>query len=202
MATFDISFNKTSGHEGGYANDSDDRGGETYRGIARKFWPHWSGWAEIDAAKAENKKVDSLRSKTLDQRVYDHYFDHFWCASGCDRLKDEALAYEVYDTAVNMGQRRSVLFLQEAVRLLGEKISLDGVIGPKTLAAANRLSAEKLVRIINVLQGERYLEIVRADASQMKFFLGWLRRADPGDALSAGKEKPAGVGADGHTSAV
>lgn len=35
-------------HEGGYVNDPDDKGGETYKGIARKFNPDWKGWKIID----------------------------------------------------------------------------------------------------------------------------------------------------------
>ena len=35
-------------NEGGYVNDPDDPGGETYKGIARNMWPDWAGWAIID----------------------------------------------------------------------------------------------------------------------------------------------------------
>ncbi len=36
---YDKAFSKVMGHEGGYSHDSDDPGGETYRGIARNRWP-------------------------------------------------------------------------------------------------------------------------------------------------------------------
>jgi len=35
MAKFNLAFSKMLFHEGGYVNDPDDLGGETYKGIAR-----------------------------------------------------------------------------------------------------------------------------------------------------------------------
>lgn len=37
MAIFNSAFKITMGNEGGYANNPDDSGGETYAGIARNF---------------------------------------------------------------------------------------------------------------------------------------------------------------------
>jgi type VI secretion system secreted protein VgrG len=34
-------FNTTMTFEGGYANDPDDAGGETYMGISRRYHPDW-----------------------------------------------------------------------------------------------------------------------------------------------------------------
>ncbi|MFM7564688.1 MAG: glycosyl hydrolase 108 family protein, partial [Planctomycetota bacterium] len=39
MADFAIAFDETMINEGGYVDDPDDRGGETYRGVARRFHP-------------------------------------------------------------------------------------------------------------------------------------------------------------------
>ena len=51
------SFKKALEHmlkfEGGYANDPNDSGGETFRGVSRRNWPKWPGWPLIDRAKAE-----------------------------------------------------------------------------------------------------------------------------------------------------
>ena len=44
MAYFGDAFKKLSIKEGGYVNDKDDAGGETYRGISRKYNPTWQGW--------------------------------------------------------------------------------------------------------------------------------------------------------------
>lgn len=51
MANFGDAFKKLSIKEGGYVNDKDDAGGETYRGISRKYNPTWQGWNMIDQYK-------------------------------------------------------------------------------------------------------------------------------------------------------
>ena len=47
MANFNQAFKKVMSAEGGYVNDPDDPGGETYKGVARKMNPRWSGWAIV-----------------------------------------------------------------------------------------------------------------------------------------------------------
>ena len=51
MAIFEPAFKLLILHEGGYANNKNDIGGETYRGIARNYWPKWVGWKLIDHIK-------------------------------------------------------------------------------------------------------------------------------------------------------
>jgi lysozyme family protein len=51
MAHFKTAYALTMGHEGIYSNNPKDRGGETYKGIARKFHPSWEGWKAIDRMK-------------------------------------------------------------------------------------------------------------------------------------------------------
>lgn len=56
MANFDKEFEKVVFVEGGYVNDPDDAGGETYLGISRKNNPKWSGWISIDQLKKHHPK--------------------------------------------------------------------------------------------------------------------------------------------------
>ncbi|KKK46716.1 hypothetical protein LCGC14_3162480, partial [marine sediment metagenome] len=37
MALFTEAYEITLQHEGGYSNDSDDVGGETYKGVSRRY---------------------------------------------------------------------------------------------------------------------------------------------------------------------
>lgn len=181
-------FNKTMGHEGFYANHPDDRGGETYRGIARKFHPNWSGWKIIDHIKRENpygfKKVIQDNFHKLDDKVYDFYIEHFWNKCNCDAVADvnERIAIELFDTAVNCGTKTAQRFLQEAINLCNQdasgksNIAEDGVIGPKTILALNGENKKSIHITQNLLQGEYYMNICRKRASQKVFFNGWLNR--------------------------
>lgn len=51
MADFNKAHLEVMGNEGGYANNPADSGGETYKGIARKFHPAWPGWKMVDDLK-------------------------------------------------------------------------------------------------------------------------------------------------------
>jgi len=51
MAEFNIALQKTLAHEGGYSNDPNDMGGETYKGISRASHSVWKGWAIVDKYK-------------------------------------------------------------------------------------------------------------------------------------------------------
>lgn len=189
MSYFEQALARVLEHEGGYVDDPADRGGETYRGIARRFHPDWPGWRIIDRARGNNGFPGSLdRNAHLQQAVADLYRKLYWAPVGGDRLSDEALAIELMDTAVNMGVRRAARFLQEGLNLLNRNqrswpdLVVDGWVGDKTFSALDRCLRGRdgqviLLKILNTLQAERYLEIMRADPTQERFARGWLKRA-------------------------
>lgn len=188
MASFKQAFAETSAIEGGYANHPDDRGGETYRGIARRFHPTWPGWARVDAARHHEDFPDVLAAdEALAALVAEFYRQNFWNRVRGNRLPDQAVAEELFDTAVNIGVGRAVRFLQEALNLLNrsggrdDDIGVDGLIGPVTIGAlkerlASDGGAHNVVALMNLLQGTHYIDLIRGDASQRAFLRGWLRR--------------------------
>jgi len=110
MADFITAYNRTGKFEGGYVNDPNDNGGETYFGIARKSHPNWEGWSIIDSQKKKvgfPKNLSDKRSSlvTLEQKFYKtNYWDIVWG----DKIKNQFVANDMYDTAVNMGCGTSV----------------------------------------------------------------------------------------------
>jgi lysozyme family protein len=173
--------------EGGYVYDPDDRGGETYNGIARRWWPNWKGWTLLDGLKdqaglLDESGIDREIQRSLDLNVRAFYREHFWIGLGINGFaaRYEPLVYEVYETAVNVGRNTAGIWLQEALVCLGNPlIVIDGRIGPKTKEAVDRLSANDMwraVQTINNLQGAHYVHLVLRDDSQAKFYKGWLGR--------------------------
>lgn len=189
MADFTEAYAITSAHEGGYVNDPVDRGGETYRGIARVHHPDWSGWKRIDAQRRKTGFPKILNAdRTLQANVKAFYKKVFWDRFKGDELPDQPVANELYDTGVNMGVRRAVRFLQSSLNLLNRNqrdyrdLIVDGQFGVKTLATlAKHLgkdrSSTSLVKMMNIQQGARYVEIMAGDASQERFARGWIKRA-------------------------
>lgn len=191
MANFDQAFQLTLGHEGGYVFDPDDAGGETYKGVARRFHPGWGGWTIIEQVKQQangrrqlNKKLGE--NEALQQQIHAFYKQHYWDRFQGDAIAAQDLAEELFDTGVNMGVHRAVRFLQEGLNLLNRNqksfkdILEDGKSGSGTLEALNKYLAkdppEHLLKIMNILQGMHYIDYMRKSPTQEKYARGWLKR--------------------------
>lgn len=186
MADFKQAYQITMGHEGTYANDPDDSGGETWKGVARKRHPGWGGWVTIDAAKKQPGFPDSLKGNPqLELHVRAFYKENFWNRLSLDAIQDQRIANELFDTGVNCGTGVAALFLQRALNVTNRagkdypNLVLDGSIGPKTVAVLNthRRPADVL-KTLNILQGAKYIEICENKESQEKWFSGWLTRVE------------------------
>lgn len=193
MSAFDIAFKRTMGHEGGYAKDPDDRGGETYKGIARRFHPAWEGWPIIDTHHEIARDLTSFVStltgdNALQIMVREFYKTHYWDAFQGDALKDQDIANELFDTGVNMGVGRAVEYLQDALNLFNIRASLypdiavDGQLGPGTMSALSSaiLHGRKfyVLKDINVQQAMHYRSQMKKYPSQEKFAKGWYNRVE------------------------
>jgi len=166
--------------EGGYSNNPADRGGETFCGISRRYHPDWPGWPVIDATPAAER--DKLTNDPdMGQVVAAFYHAEYWQPLRLDEIRSEAVASELFDSAVNVGKGRAARWLQHAVNLLSSRqIAEDGAVGPVTIAAANAVikdyGGRPLLTTLNGLQFEHYHRLVEADPSQRVFFRGWLSR--------------------------
>lgn len=137
MANFKIAFKKTIKKEGGYCNVEGDRGGETYKGIARNIHPTWTGWISVDQIrKAHPKGFKSILENTpeLQKKVEDFYKRNFWNELHLDDCPNQELANQCFDTAVNCGVKAAVKIVQKT---LG--IPADGKLGPITIAAMKKI---------------------------------------------------------------
>jgi len=191
MANFEKAYRNTMGHEGGYSADPVDFGGETYKGISRRYHPSWQGWELIDDCKGDLDFPKCLkRLGNLERYVHLFYKDHFWDKILGDEISSQLLAEEMFDNAVNMGISRSVKFLQTGLNVLNRKekhyknLVVDGRIGNNTLNALNTLllvsKAEEsyLYKVMNILQGQHYINLMGKSESQERFARGWLNRVD------------------------
>lgn len=104
MADFLLAHAVTKANEGVYSNDKRDSGGETYMGISRNRHPMWEGWRYVDACKGSTTFPSCLSKNTkLKQMVLDFYRFNFWNKVWGDRIEDQQVATQLYDTAVNKG---------------------------------------------------------------------------------------------------
>ncbi len=194
MADFEIAYAPLKDFEGGYDNDPDDRGGETYAGIARKFFPSWQGWKIIDKIKRSNQSKAAINQAAKADHLLRDYVRAWYKTTWFDALGlgelPQPLANEIFEQSVNLGKSGSgkkvqiicnAYNYQPGAKKLFADLKVDGAIGPKTLAAlkiilANKANAESLVHALNCMQGAHYLELAAKKFTQRKYTVGWMKR--------------------------
>lgn len=173
MAEFTPAFQLMIAHEGGYVNDPDDPGGETYKGIARKMHSKWSGWTIIDMLKRQPGFPANLDKDTdLQSDISDFYRVTFWDPMRGDLIKSQEVATSIFDFGVNAGLSTSASLAQMVV---GAKA--DGVIGQKSVEALNGFDTEHFLAAFTVAKIARYVNIVKKRPTSRKYFYGWVLRA-------------------------
>ena len=173
---FEKAYNKTHNNEGFYANDPDDKGGETYCGISRRFHPSWQGWAIIDSYSDKSQlKYD----KVLNDMVKVFFEQNYWKANKLQYIDFDLLSAKLYDFGVNAGTGKAGEFFQRALNYLGSNLKVDGVIGKNTLKEYNFLSRKDKVYVLEIVSGlqiNHYVTITEKRPSQKKYARGWFKR--------------------------
>lgn len=146
---FDLAFDRLIGNEGGYSNDQRDPGGETNWGISKRSYP------DVDV-----KNLTRAAAKAI-------YARDFWKRGRMDDY-DGAIAFQVFDFAVNSGIDTALRKLQRAAG-----VADDGHIGPVTVAA---IKAKSVSDIVMLFTAER-LEFWTQLSTWPTFGKGWARRA-------------------------
>ena len=144
--------------EGGYVNHPSDPGGMTNLGVTKRVWEEWTGKPATEA---------DMRGLTIEM-VTPLYKKRFWDAIRGDDLPS-GVDLCVFDCAVNAGVGRASRFLQQAVGVVA-----DGAIGPKTLEAVTKMSADELIDKFCDLRESHYKSL----STFATFGKGWMRRLD------------------------
>lgn len=163
MSNFESAFAQVIGYEGGYSSDAGDAGGETKFGISKRAYP----FVDIKNLTLEGAKAI--------------YWADYWNRMLLAELTDDDIAEELFEQGVNMGPAQAIEHAQRSVCMVDQVIDVDGWIGAQTVNAINGLGQKKKVPFLKCLNGYqflRYVEIVRGDPTQRKFFVGWLRRIE------------------------
>ena len=149
MDTFDAALAVTLRYEGGYVNDPRDAGGETRFGISKTQYP------DVD-----------IRNLTK-ERAAEIYREDYWLKYRCDQLP-APLGALLFDSVVNHSPNNPIRWLQTAVG-----VAADGVIGPRTIAAAN--ACRDPVKASADFTASR-IEYVKTLGSYPRFGKGWHAR--------------------------
>lgn len=149
---FKTALKRVLEHEGGYVNNPKDPGGETNFGITKS------------TARSYGYN-GPMRSIPMDVVEF-IYKKMFWDAMSCDSFQF-AIAFQLFDAAVNHGLLNARKILQRAV---GTKD--DGIIGPITL---HEVRKQPLFALINLFNAERIKFYTRI-SNFNTFGRGWMNR--------------------------
>lgn len=172
MADFSPAYTATLQAEGGYVNDPQDPGGETYKGIARKLNSKWDGWITLDLAKQQSDFPANLdRSVELQEKIKAFYKINYWDKLRCDEITDQRIAESIFDFAVNAGAYTSAKLVQFTV-----DEEPDGIIGPVTLEKINATDPGTFLALFSLHKIARYIRICEQRPDSKKYFFGWIKR--------------------------
>lgn len=147
--------------EGGFVNNPADKGSATNYGITIATLAEWRG-VPVTVEDVKNLTQQEAREILREEYII---------RPGFLGIDNEALRVLVIDCAVNHGANRAVKLLQEAAHVF-----TDGIFGPNTRNAVNRMTASALYRRLCAARVRLYGRIIFRDHSQAVFAAGWCNR--------------------------
>lgn len=167
--------------EGGYVNDPDDPGGATNHGVTL----HTMRRLGIDVDGDGDVDVADVRKLTRDHAA-EIFKEHYFVRPGIAALP-EVLQASVFDMYVNAGGA-AVKILQRLLAKFGFPVIVDGALGPKTVAAANRALAvapNHLADAYGIARRNYYYDLADNRTTSRKYAKskdggkgGWITRAE------------------------
>lgn len=169
MADFKTAHLLSGSNEGGYVNDPNDLGGETYRGISRKYNPGWFGWPVVDQYKNVYQLHKGFTDQKLDRLAELFYKENFWNSPfNLDISTNQQTANIIYDETFN-GPARAVKMVKDILnKKFGKHYPID---------SSSNLS---LIVDINAANPEIFFnEFKKYRTANFKFLAASLPPADP-----------------------
>lgn len=167
--------------EGGYVNDPDDPGGATKYGVTlgtmQRIGLDLDGNGRINEADVKRLTRDKAR---------DIFVEHYFKGPRIDELPP-VLQASVFDMYVNAGAN-AVRILQRLLNDMGQRIAIDGAVGPQTIEAAfiaQSLAPNYLADAYGIARRNYYYALADRRPGSRKYAKrrdggkgGWITRAE------------------------
>ncbi len=169
-------FEKAKGK--GIVDDPDDKGGATLVGVTLATYKEYCK-REIRAGRQSkltdpSKDPERMTAGNLLNLSYEAWMDilksMFWDRWQADLIQSQSVAEMLVDWVWTSGKYGITI----PQRKLG--VTVDGIVGPKTLAAVNAADPELLFAQMKAARIDYIESICRSRPANLKFRNGWLRR--------------------------
>lgn len=161
--------------EGEYSDNPHDSGGKTMYGITEAL-------AREYGYKGDMQDLPLSFAKDL-------YATEFYFKPNLDMIASNLIQKEVFDSSVNVGSHRTITWLQRCLNVFNrmqdhyKDITVDGIIGNQTIGALFKFLALRgiegevvLLKALNCLQGNFYIELAERRETQEEFCYGWINK--------------------------
>ena len=149
-----------------------DRGKDTKYGITLATLAAWR------ASQGSTKKVvgADVAALSMDE-AGKIYRANYWSKVGGESLTDWAVATAIFDASVLTGVSWAAKGAQTVANSLGQSLTVDGLIGLKSVWAINSCPREAFILAFAARQQQYFVDIVQRDATQRVWLKNWVRRA-------------------------
>ena len=167
--------------EGGYVDDPDDPGGATNFGVTIGTMTRLG--MDLDG---DGRVTPEDVKRLTKAQARDIFLNHYFHRPGIAKLP-EPIQASVFDMYVNSGAN-AVKILQRLLNDMGQRISVDGAIGPQTVEAAQIAHAnapDHLADAYGIARRNYYYALADRRAASRKYARrrdggkgGWITRAE------------------------
>lgn len=161
MARLETALQKVLGWEGGFANDPDDSGGPTMKGVTI------ATYKEYCRRKCRPVPTVNDLKKITNAEILDLADLLYWSKIRGNEIKNQSIANLCFDCVWGSGTG----YIKVIQKVLG--VTADGIFGPASLNALNNWNPQSKLFELLWNRRKKYLE---GCSSAWKYLKGWMRR--------------------------
>lgn len=168
---FQYAYKKILEHEGNYVYHPDDKGGETYRGITKKYASQWYGWRYV------NKTKNKVRYQDIPQANFwaQDYYLTIWIREGFDKIHDKKLAAYLFDYRINAYTAPKEI--RKVLNVVGLCIPISNKFTAEVAECVNVAPNWLLKNRLENTRTKHYKRIASRNETQKQFLSHWLKRS-------------------------
>lgn len=161
MARLEPALQKVLGWEGGFANDPDDSGGPTMKGVTIATYKEY--------CRRKGRPVPTVNDlkKITNAEILDLADLLYWSKIRGNEIKNQSIADLCFDCVWGSGTG----YIKVIQKVLG--VTVDGIFGPASLNALNNWNPQSKLFELLWNRRKKYLE---GCSSAWKYLKGWMRR--------------------------